>query len=387
MLLLVALILRLITLSYPATYVFDEVYFAKFANSLVSGQVDFDIHPPTGKLIISLGIRLFGFNSQGYRVASAAFGILFLVSIFLFTKELFSNKRLAIFTTFLFSLEGIYLVYSRLALIDIFMLTFGVLAIYFLLRNINSGQIGFLFLSGLFAGLTMSVKWIGAGILPVLFVFWLLEKKGKRFRDFIWLFIFLLLLPVFVYLASFLFIFKEEFLSRVLEWHRQVWEYNTKLTEGHPYGSVWWTWPLLLRPVWFYYNNDIPKTISGIIAIGNPALWWSASVAIVINLIFNHKWQDSRLSGLAFGWAAFFLPWGMVQRVLFLYHYLFPSVFALCILSFFLWQMLQKERYRLLALFLIVIYTGMFFLFLPLWTGWPIPDWFYRAHIWTNRWI
>lgn len=387
-----AFFLRFVTLSKPPAYVFDEVYFAKFAASMTRGEYVFDIHPPLSKAIIGIGIRLFNnYNPEfSYRVMPALFGCLFLAAIYLFTKELFKDKGQALFTTFLFLLEGMYLVYSRLSLIDIFMLTFGILALYFPMRAVRGETKSYILnmiLTGIFAGLTISVKWIGIGILPTLFVFWLLYKPHKKIADIGMLFLTLVIFPLLIYIPSFLMVFKDNFWPQFLEWHQQSWNYNINLKEGHPYASVWWTWPLLLRPVWFYFNNQTPNIISGIIAIGNPAMWWAATLAVLGTLFGNLKWHSRAFSALLAGWAIFYLPWSLVTRVLFLYHYLFSSVFALLILSVFLWKMLQSRRFSILASYLVIAFVIMFVFWLPLWTGWPVPEWFYRAHLWTQRWI
>ncbi|MBF2098936.1 MAG: phospholipid carrier-dependent glycosyltransferase, partial [Gloeomargaritaceae cyanobacterium C42_A2020_066] len=56
--------------------VFDEVYYAKFAQDYLTGTPFFDAHPPLGKYLIALGIRLGGFNPIGYRWLNALVGSL-----------------------------------------------------------------------------------------------------------------------------------------------------------------------------------------------------------------------------------------------------------------------------------------------------------------------
>ena len=66
-----SLIIRIWHLNLPKGYIFDEVYYAKDANSLIQhgvelneqGGADFIVHPPLGKWLIGIGIKIFGNNA------------------------------------------------------------------------------------------------------------------------------------------------------------------------------------------------------------------------------------------------------------------------------------------------------------------------------------
>jgi DnaJ-class molecular chaperone len=54
----------------------------------------------------------------------------------------------------------------------------------------------------------------------------------------------------------------------------------------HPYSSMWWSWPFLLRPVWYHFK-DVPGDSSHVVGVwggGNPLLWWGGFAAIVVAL-------------------------------------------------------------------------------------------------------
>jgi len=99
---LVALVMRLWHLSTPKGFIFDEVYYAKNAHSLVlhgvelksNGSAEFIVHPPVGKWLIGFGIKLFGFNEFGWRFSSALIGALSVGLMFLVAKN-------SLITTFL----------------------------------------------------------------------------------------------------------------------------------------------------------------------------------------------------------------------------------------------------------------------------------------------
>jgi len=138
-----ALILRLWRINLPKGYIFDEVYYAKNANSLIrngvelnaQGQAEFIVHPPLGKWLIGIGIKIFGNDEFGWRISAAVIGTLSVVLIYLITKELFKSVFLSNVAAALMAFDGLALVMSRVALLDIFLMFFILLAFYFLIKN------------------------------------------------------------------------------------------------------------------------------------------------------------------------------------------------------------------------------------------------------------
>lgn len=105
-----ALSLRLWRLSTPSGYIFDEVYYAKNAASLITagvelndqGESEFVVHPPLGKWLIGIGIRIFGNNEFGWRFSAAIFGSFAVLLIYLIVKKLFASEFLSITAALLF---------------------------------------------------------------------------------------------------------------------------------------------------------------------------------------------------------------------------------------------------------------------------------------------
>src|SRR3990172_10365852 len=115
-----SLLLRLWHLGYIKDQIFDEVYFVTFAKNYLTHVEFFDIHPPLGKLIIATGIKIFGDTQFGWRIMPAIFGTLMIPLMYLSGKELI-NKTAGIFAAIILALDGLFLVYSRSGLIDIFL--------------------------------------------------------------------------------------------------------------------------------------------------------------------------------------------------------------------------------------------------------------------------
>ncbi|NBQ60214.1 MAG: phospholipid carrier-dependent glycosyltransferase, partial [Actinobacteria bacterium] len=167
-----SLAIRLWRLNLPAGYIFDEVYYAKNANSLLTsavelngqGQAEFVVHPPLGKWLIAIGIKIFGNNEFGWRFVAAIFGTLSILLLYLIVKKLFNSEFLSVTAALLMSLDGLNLVMSRVALLDIFLMVFILVTFYFLLIN-N------LWMSGFALGLALATKWSAAFLIPFIFLF------------------------------------------------------------------------------------------------------------------------------------------------------------------------------------------------------------------------
>src|SRR5262249_29385485 len=80
-------------------------------------------------------------------------------------------------------------------------------------------------------------------------------------------------------------------LADLIEYQRQAYVYHATLIAGHPYGSPWFSWPFLYRPVAYYYEYQGLGTdlfsghslVAGIVNLGNPIIWW-ASIPAVLSL-------------------------------------------------------------------------------------------------------
>lgn len=403
--------LRIWRLHLPAETVFDEVYFPKMASQYLAGEKFFDIHPPLGKLIIAVGEIIFGNTTFGWRIMPLLAGIAIIPAAYWVMVKVFKNQLAGLIAALLFAIDGLMIVYSRTGLMDGFITLFGLLSIGFCWwfidrRNEGEQAWSLLLLTGVFAGLAVAVKWIGAGFLPltafaILITMYLGKKRRFEFNDFfIWVIAFAVI-PFVLYTLPFLANWQTNFWNEFATWHQQSWGYNVNLDATHPYASKWWSWPFLVRPIWFYYKGDAGNVI-GVDAIGNPAVWWGATLAVVytvIALIYsalvwrrkesqiltrNQFWALLFVLG---GWAAFYLPWTQIGRVLFLYHYMSSYLFALLLTGFWLSYSVLTKRGIMAVIGLIAVAIVVALMFAPIWIAYPIPqEWFNRL-MWFKSWI
>ena len=181
---LIGLALRLWNLDSPKGKIFDEIYYATNAESLLqkgveidseSGLAQFIVHPPSGKWLIASGIKFFGNNEFGWRFAAAIVGSISIILMYFTAKKLFNNKLLSVFAASLISLDGLHLVHSRIALLDIFLLFFIQIAVLAFLQSKY-------WISALTLGLACSVKWSGLYVLIALaFYVLILDIRKNRY--------------------------------------------------------------------------------------------------------------------------------------------------------------------------------------------------------------
>ncbi len=396
---------------------FDEIYHGRTGYEHLHGLKTFEwTHPPLGKVLIMLSIRLFGMTPFGWRFAGALAGVLMVPAMYLMGRLLFQKTRYAFLAAFIMAFDMMHLGQTRLATIDSFAVLFILLAYLCMFRYMQMrffrdgfGSLLPLGLSGFFMGLACASKWIGmyAGAgLAVLF-FW---SMAQRFLDFkagrILLgehqrqvsgypkyvlgtlgacIVFFIAIPFVIYYFSYIPQFAWEgglTFERFANMQKSIFHYHATLTETHPYQSPWYEWPLMLRPMW-YYKGDYAQAgmVSTIMGMGNPLVWWvgAASLAYVFArfikfLLWGSKAADPLPAMLLISAAAQYVPWMFITRATFIYHYFACLVFVmLCTVYAFerIMRRYPKAGARLQAAYMALVLAA-FIGFYPFVTGMPM---------------
>lgn len=397
-----ALSIRLWRLSLPTGYVFDEVYYAKNANSLLSsaveldaqGQAEFVVHPPFGKWLIAIGIRFFGNEEFGWRFASAIFGTLSILLIYLIVKKLFNSEFLSITAALLMAFDGLNLVMSRVALLDIFLMFFILLSIYFLITN-N------LWLSGSAIGLAISIKWSAAFLIPLVILFVVVYNK-VTFRNLYKVVSQFTLLPISIYFASWSgWIFSSQGWARQSEsnvfaslwnYHLQILDFHQGLDDKHAYQANPWSWLVLGRPTSFYYESPsdcgAEKCAQEILAIGTPLLWWISIFAVAITFGFLVTKLERAAAIILLGFAGTYLPWFFIQsRTTFYFYSISILPFLILALIYCFNQLLNIANYKKYIISFVILVAINFIYFLPIYLGISIPYSQWLSRMWFESWI
>lgn len=430
------------------TLVFDEVYFAKFAHNYLSGKPFFDAHPPLGKYLIAFGIWLGGFNPFGYRWMNALTGSLIPLVVAGVAYQLSRRRSYALIAGLFAVVDGLLLVESRYALINIYLLMFGLLGQWLLLLALDArgGQRWFwLTLSAVSLGGAIAVKWSALGFLLGIYLSWscawILQKllcaslpatplqKLAQFNPL--QFLFLSAIAALVYRLAWVRHLQQNPSPGFWQLQQQMLSYHGRVGSGpnvHPYCSTWYTWPWMLRPVDYFYqtalNSSEPvptvgprlpqgavKVIYDVHAIGNPALWWLSTAAIgvlvwvVARQVGTWMHPDAAASSgqpyslrspefwvplyLLVNYAANFLPWAAVSRCTFLYHYLPASVYSLLAIAWLVDRWVQSVHpvVRGIGITTIFLVLLSFVFWLPIYLGLPLSPVGFRARMWLPSWI
>ena len=257
------------TYNFMNSSYFDEIYHARTAWEHLNNVYPYEIsHPPLGKLIISLGILLFGMTPFGWRFSGTLFGVLMLPVMYVFVKKLFGSRRCAVCATVVFAADFMHYVQTRIATIDTYAVFFILLMYLFMYIFISEESNAALALSGLFFGLGAASKWTclyaGAGLAVIWAVYWFVNrKKGQAafLRNVLLCLVFFVALPCLIYYLSYIpyfraggagRIFSREALDIVLANQEYMFSYHSKLVAEHPYSSVWYQWVLNIRPILYY---------------------------------------------------------------------------------------------------------------------------------------
>ena len=420
LLFLLAAAFRLPGLGFPKEEYFDEVYHAKSARQYLAGEQPIEwVHPPLAKLLIATGVKAFGYESWAWRLVPALAGSLLAPVFFFLARRALTTERAALLATLVLLADGVYLVQSRIAMTNIFAVLFQCTAALFLLRASRAERLslGAMSLLGLAIGLAVSTRW--TSLLAVAFLgLVLITLRGKRFfrpRELCLVFLAFAVIPLLLYTASYLPLVERGQLrvagsepnalrslpdlargARDLwQEQRNVWGYHANLKEPHPYFSEWWKWPWLVRPTWYFYEqkND---WVRGIVAIGNPALWWLSLPVTLYALWRGIQKRDPRYLFAATGFLCLYLPWGLSPRTLNFGHYLFEAIPYACLsLGLVLDQLWDGASARWLARSYLALLWLLFFHFLPFLTAFPVPaPWFFYRILggpqpwsWFAKWI
>lgn len=313
-----AAVTRFWGLDTPRGKQFDEVYYATEAQELLRYGYESDpgymfiVHPSVGKWCIAISSWLFGNNETGWRVAPALAGTLAVLLTVRIARRMLRSNLLGGLAGLLLTMDGVSLVQSRVALLDIFLQLFvlagfGALVVdrdqfrdrlaRFLADGGDAragvpalGPRPWRLLGGVLLGLACGVKWTGLsflGLFAAMSLVWdlgALKSAGVRHRvptalrrSWLGAVGSLGIAPVAAYLFTWLGWWAGEnswnrhwadthpahglaavlprFVRSLINYHQQAYSFHEGLDSFHPYRSEPWSWLILGRPVLYTYHG------------------------------------------------------------------------------------------------------------------------------------
>ena len=389
-------------LAVPNEYVFDEVYHAYTAGQYAAGNHDAYVwnthapregvgymwnHPPAGILLMTAGIMVWGDNPFGWRISSAIFGATGIVLAYILALAITRRRSVAVIAALLLLVDGLYFVQSRTGMLDIFGCVFMLGAFHAFHGYLTSPPErarGYLLRLGLLLGLAIATKW--NAVYPALFMGLVVFGRGVRAHP---LFIpaGLILLPALVYLAAYgpFFLTGHDF-GQFVELQHQILRYHTHLLATHAYQSRWWQWPLTLRPVW-YYSDVTDAAVANIYANGNTVLYCMFVPAVVWLTSRWSRRRDPAAVVLVIGFFGQWLPWALVPRISFAYHFLPAVPFGCLALAVALVELFDKGRVgQATAVAYAALAIGFFVYFYPIYAAVPLTPQAFESRMWLSSW-
>ena len=186
----------------------------------------------------------------------------------------------------------------------------------------------------------------------------------------------------------------ENVFNKFIELNVQMYQSNQRLTTSHPYGSQWYSWPFMTRPIFYWISEN-----SRIYLIGNPIIWWASTVAVILLLLRNFKFLILNFQKRIYktepialillgGYTLNLLPFVGIKRVMFLYHYLTGLIFAILILVYLIERQNDSTWLTSKKIFIALIISSAvaFLYFAPLSYGLPLSPEAYNSRVWLPSW-
>lgn len=407
---------------YNSSY-FDEIYHPRTAlEHIENRQIYETTHPPLGKILMGVGIRLFGMTPFGWRFVGTLFGVLMLPIFYVFLKKFFGRSLVAICGSILYAADFMHLTQTRIATIDTYAVFFIVAAYFFLYlwlslprdAGVKEGVLP-LFLSGLMFGIGVACKWTvlyaGAGMALLYLLNMIFRWKEGRREDRLWpgdlpdfwpwfwktvllSVVFFVVIPLCIYTASYwpYAVYAGDTSLKGLiavMWENQghMLHYHQGVTQQHPYQSKWWMWMLDARPI-LYYMVNTADTCTRFAAFLNPVVCYGGLIAMV--LVVRSAWQkrDAKALFILVGYLSQLVPWMPITRPTFNYHY-FPAVPFLILALCYLFNELSRRRpphWQKWVLGLTAGGVGLYIAFYPVLIGLTVPAWYSTLLRWLPSW-
>lgn len=197
---------------------------------------------------------------------------------------------------------------------------------------------------------------------------------------------------------------KLEVLRSFLHYHQSMMTFHTGLSSEHSYEAPAWGWLFQLRPTSFFWDKfasgeggcESSQCASAVTSLGNPLIWWLATLAFVYLFYRVFRHADWIAGGIVMGIIAGWVPWLFFpDRTIFTFYVIAFAPFmymALAYVGFLAWEkwsVVASKRQTvtgvLAGLSLVIVAVSVFFY--PIWTAMLVPYRFWQIHMWLTSWI
>lgn len=417
----VALILAIVAqllfsfhLDQPGRLMFDEVHYVPAAHALLDLEGPRNVeHPLLGKELIAAGIALLGDNPLGWRAFPSLAGTTSVLAIFAFLWLLLGSMRAAVIGALLACVNQSLYVQARTAMLDVFLGAFLLWGLVLMLWATKGAgrQVWRRWIAGAaLLGLATAVKWSAIPYVALAGLAFLairirdtrrakrplaaaLAGKDQPHWPGLPTIPGLLLLgavSIAVYFVTFAPAFFYTYSPLDLPGlFRQQWEMyglQTQKLPHHNYQSDWWSWPLMIRPIWFFYEWD-DGAQRGVLLIGNPLVMWGGLLAVLACCWAWFRDKAIRPLATALLWIASLAIYVVIPKSLGFYYYYHLSGLFICIVLAAAFHHFDRgkgrgrEEWFVAAAFLVFVYFYPILSAAPLSGHDPYTHW-----MWFDSW-
>lgn len=398
----------------PTRIMFDEVHYVPAAQAILdlSGPRNIE-HPMVGKELIAAGMMLFGDNPVGWRLVPSLAGTATVLGVFALLWLLLGAMRPALIGAALALFNQTIFVQARTAMLDIFLgafLLWGLVLMLWSMRGQGRTVWWRWIAASALLGLATGVKWSAIPYIALAAAAFLvirardarLAKKplatalsGKDQRHWSGLpaipaLALLGAVSITVYFLTFFpafFYFNEPLsLPGLFAQQWDMYALQTQVLQPHTYQSNWWSWPLLIRPIWYFYEYD-DGAQRGVLLIGNPVVMWGGLLAVLACYWAWFKDKAIRPLAMALLWTASLAIYIVIPKSLGFYYYYHLSGIFICLALAVAFHHFDRGRNRGWEEWFAAASLVAFVYFYPILAASPLgSDQGFRHWMWIPSW-
>lgn len=394
------IIIRIQAVPWPTWFTFDEEPFVKNAHSYALSIADNNDHPPFGKMLIAVGMLIFGYNSLGWRFVPLLFGLQSVCLAYWLGRTVFANKRAGVMAAAFMAADGFFISYSRSGLLDGMMISF---MLWGMVAALGARTWKGVLAAGILIGFSTSVKWSGV-MTAIPAALGILMFRRVSIFSILWLGV-VPIVHTLIWMGALRLTGKPS--DPVSTWKVIIGLYKHHLDLGHyknDLTSPWYGWPILMHPV------VIKASTSGLrsrysSSVGN-LLFWSTSTLfvatfplitlfIVFRTRFRRYWTnllDAHTTRgvllMLVGWFAFMAPWIATRSTRGNYtfsHYYLPCYAFLLVLLAGIGAHLEKKHAKFVMGYIGVALAVSLF-YAPVWGEFSISTAAANYRLWFPTW-
>ncbi|RYY25679.1 MAG: phospholipid carrier-dependent glycosyltransferase [Sphingomonadales bacterium] len=412
---LAAQLLFTVHLDRPSRIMFDEVHYVPAAQALIDLEAPRNIeHPLVAKELIAAGMMVFGDNPIGWRITASFAGTATVLGIFAFLWLLTGSMRASLVGAALAMLNQTIFIQARTAMLDVYLGAFLIWGIVVMLwsmqsegKQVQRRWIG----AAMLFGLAVGVKWAAIPYVAFAGITFLvirardariakkplataLSGKDQRywsglpavramllFGGVSILTYFVTFLPAFFYARDPL-----DGIAGLIALQSDMYALQTQALRPHTYQSSWWQWPLMLRPIWYFYEWDNGAQ-RGVLLIGNPIVMWGGLLAVLACYWAWFKEKAIVPLSAALLWTISLLIYIVIPKTIGFYYYYHMSGIFLCIVLAIAFQHFDRGKNRGREEWFAAIALVAFVYFYPIIAASPLSDaQSFRHWMWFPSW-